>query len=149
MQEFESIIDKLIALFDELTVVEQQKLQAASVNDIVQVENCMNQEQAGSLRIRGLDKEREEAQQRLGLSGLKFSEILEKVSEEDRERLKPKFDALSERIRKFQDISSDVNRLIEINLYKIDRAVEIKEAGRYTADGQEVKKPIHFTSRKI
>ena len=51
--DFKKIIEELIALFDHLIPIEQEKLDAAIKNRVTFVEDCMHKEQAAVLQLRG------------------------------------------------------------------------------------------------
>ena len=60
--DFKKIIEELIALFDHLIPIEQEKLDAAIKNRVTFVEDCMHKEQAAVLQLRGLEQKREAEQ---------------------------------------------------------------------------------------
>lgn len=125
MNDFTAVIEDMIQLFQDLVQVEQIKLEAAKKNRITFVEDCMNKEQAAILKLRGLDKKREDCQERLGMKGDTFQQILSKVSEDEaRNRLKELFDGLTYQVRLFQEISDSARTMIEINLHMIDKAIQ-------------------------
>lgn len=125
MNDFIAVIEDMIQLFQDLVSVEQVKLEAAKKNRVTYVEDCMNKEQAAILKLRGLDKKREDCQEQLGMKGDTFQQILSKVSEDDsRNRLKELFDRLSRQVRLFQEISDAARTMIELNLHMIDKAIQ-------------------------
>lgn len=124
MNEFIAVIEELIQLFQKLTEIEQVKLEAAKKNRVTYVEDCMNQEQAAILKLRGLDKKREQCQERLGFKGYTFQQILSEVPEGGHSRLKELFDRLSYQVKLFQEISDSARTMIEINLHMINKAIQ-------------------------
>jgi hypothetical protein len=125
MNDFIEVIEDMIQLFQDLVSVEQVKLEAAKKNRVTYVEDCMNKEQAAILKLRGLDKKREDCQERLGMKGDTFQQILSKVSEDDgHNRLKELFERLSRQVRLFQEISDGARTMIELNLHMIDKAIQ-------------------------
>ncbi|WP_349946695.1 flagellar export chaperone FlgN [Lacrimispora sp. BS-2] len=125
MNDFIAVIEDMIQLFQDLVSVEQVKLEAVKKNRVTYVEDCMNKEQAAILKLRGLDKKREDCQERLGMKGDTFQQILSKVSEDDgRNQLKELFDRLSRQVRLFQEISDGARAMIELNLHMIDKAIQ-------------------------
>ncbi|MBW4844714.1 flagellar export chaperone FlgN [Lacrimispora celerecrescens] len=130
MNNFIAVIEDMIQLFEDLVQVEQVKLEAAKKNRVTYVEDCMNKEQAAILKLRGLDKKREDCQEQLGMKGDTFQQILSKVSEEEeRDKLKQLFDRLSYQVRLFQEISDGARSMIEINLHMIDKAIRNSQGG--------------------
>lgn len=150
---FTKIIEELIALFDHLIPIEQEKLDAAVKNRVTFVEDCMHKEQAAVLQLRGLEQKREAEQTRLGMEGYTFRQILEHVSEETANVLNPLFDQLAERVRTFQSINNSARDIIEVNLHVIQAALAAEGPGKatYSAKGQKKddNKRNHFTSRSI
>lgn len=123
MNEFIAVIKDLINLFEELTGIEQLKLEAAEKNRITHVEDCINQEQAAILKLRGLDKKREIYQEQLGYKNYTFQQILSETSEEEYYPLKKLFDSLSYQVRQFQNVNESARSMIEINLHMINKAL--------------------------
>ncbi len=123
MNDFISVIEDLIRLFQELMVIEQSKLEAVAKNRITHVEDCMNQEQAAILKLRGLDKKRETCQEELGWKNDTFQQILTKASEPERSQLKKLFDSLTHQVRQFQEINESARSMIEINLHMINKEI--------------------------
>ena len=121
MNDFITVIEDLIQLFQELVHIEQAKLEAAAKNRITHVEDCMNQEQAAILKLRGLDKKRETYQEQLGYKDNTFQQILSKTSGAEHNQLKTLFDSLSHQVRQFQEINESARSMIEINLHMINK----------------------------
>lgn len=156
MSEFSNFIklmEEFIEFFDELIPVEQEKLDAAIKNRVSFVEECMHKEQAAILRLRGLDQKREKEQERLGMAGLTFRQILEKAPEDAASVLTPLFDRLSEQVKMLQSVSASAKNSIEINLHTIQTALAGNAPGRdtYSASGRKNDNTTHnhFTSRSV
>lgn len=149
MKEFEKTIEELMELFDELAVIEQDKLNATAKNRITFVEDCMNKEQVAILKMRGLEKKREQEQQKLGFQGKTFREILELVSFDEKAQLEPLFQKLSEKIKAFQQINTEASKLIEVNLHKINKQVAANGSSTYGEKGQQHGNTQHFTNQRI
>ncbi len=123
MNDFISVIEDLIQLFQELIYIEQSKLEAAAKNRITHVEDCMNREQAAILKLRGLDKKRETCQEQLGCKDYTFQQILSKTSGAEHNQLKKLFDSLTHHVRQFQEINESARSMIEINLHMINKEI--------------------------
>lgn len=153
MESFDSfckLIEEYIDLFDHLTLVEEKKIEAINKNQITFVENCMNQEQAAVLKLRGLDLRREQLLKELGMEGLSFRQVIEHMPDSSAVLL-PLYNRLSERIKTFRALSDSAKDLIEVNLHVINSALNEKtSAGHtYTPDGSDINKNKHFTSRSV
>lgn len=129
MTELKDIIRELILLFEHLCEVEHKKLNTVEKNRITLLEECMNEEQAAILRLRGLDKRREQCMASLGFGSLTFRELLEKVPEEEKKELEPLFEQLSAKVKEFQELSDCAQAMININLHHINQAISQQAAG--------------------
>lgn len=148
MKEFQRVITDMIALFRQLTGIEQMKLKAATANRVATIEECMTKQQALILRLRGLEQEREKCQKAAGYEGMKFREILAAVSDEEREVLYPLFDGLSKEIQMFQAVNEDAEKVMSNNLRMIKKALDSKD-GTYGGNGKSEPAATHMTSRKV
>ncbi len=137
MEKFQKVIEDLIEVFKDLTAIANIKLRAARENKTATIDECMTKEQSLILTIRGLDKKREDIQEEFGFKGLSFKEILEKVSQEEKECLAPLFDVLSREIQMFSSVNDDVNNIISINLREIQK--ELDKKGNIYGKNQEEK----------
>lgn len=149
---FRKIIEEFIEFFDELISIEQNKLDAAVNNRVSFVEESMHREQAAVLRLRGLEQKREKEQERLGMKGYTFRQILEHTPEDETALLSPLFDRLSEQVRLTQSISENIKSAIEVNLHVIESSLAGVSTGRetYSASGQKNNSTHkHFTSRSV
>ena len=81
LDDFLDLLEKLVLLFDDLTEVEQTKLEAVTKKDIDTLNDCMKEEQAYLLQFRGLDKKRESIQKDLGFENMKFSQIITNIKD--------------------------------------------------------------------
>lgn len=147
--DFISLIKEFIQLFDALISVEQQKLDAAVSNQVSFVEECMKKEQAFVLRLRGLEKRRESLQESMDMKDLTFSRILEKAPSEAKEQLSPLFQQLSQRVRDFQNVNESAKDAIQLNLYKLQSAMQTSSPKNnfYSASGEKASEETHFTNR--
>lgn len=151
MQEFENIIRELIAFFDQNQALEEAKLKAAEENRPAAVEDYMTKEQAIILKLRGLDKKREEIQKQMGWEGKSFRQILELLSEEERVKFSQLFEDLSQRVKVFQSTNESALEIISLNLRQIRAAIKEKDTkGIYNQDGDSVEaQPRHLTNRRV
>lgn len=149
MNEFKGIIENLIQLFEELTALETVKLNAARINQVSTIEECMTKEQTQILRLKGLEQARERKQEEMGFGGMSFQEILLKVTDDEREELLPLFDTLSRGIQMFQEVSEDATRIIEVNLRRLDKEIQSREGQVYVSSGRGQAEERHMTDRSV
>lgn len=150
---FIEIIRDLIALFENMIPVEQEKLDAAVKNRVSFVEECMHKEQAFILQLKGLEQKRESAQRHLNMENYTFRQILESAPEEAAAVLRPLFDQLSSQVQLFRSISDNARDIIEVNLHVIQSAIAADSAVKstYSASGKknDNQDGKHFTSRSV
>ncbi len=159
LDDFLDLAEKLILLFDDLTDIEQTKLEAVTEKNIDSLNECMKEEQAYLLQFRGLDKKREAIQKDLGVEKKKFSEIISMVEDKKyKEELEELFATLKETMDFYQQIHNNVKHLVEINLHSIDKTLEyLKHSSAlgmgdtYSSDGQfhHVDTKITLTNKRI
>ena len=149
MNEFSKILEELITLFQELTAIESIKLNAGRMNQVSAVEECMTKEQSLIMRLKGLDKAREKKQEELGFGGMRFQEILNRLSGPEKEALLMQFDSLSREIQMFQEVSEDAARIIEVNIRQLDKEIQKREGQLYENSGKEMKQDKHMTDRSV
>ncbi|KMZ54341.1 flagellar export chaperone FlgN [Dorea sp. D27] len=149
MNEFSKILEELITLFQELTSIENIKLNAGRTNQVSAVEECMTKEQSLVMRLKGLDKAREKKQEELGFGGMRFQEILDRFSGAEKEELLRLFESLSREIQMFQEVSEDAARMIEVNIRQLDKEIQKREGQRYENSGKELKQEKHMTDRSV
>lgn len=147
MHDFINNVKELIALFQQMIPLEQQKLEAARDDNMIVIEDCMIKEQASVLRLKGLENEREKLQEQLGVKGKTFRQILERFPEEAGE-LQPLFSELTAQIKMFGEINEGANTLLRTNIFRIENAIREKEGGIYSATGSPMQGEQHFTNRK-
>lgn len=149
MDEFKKVIEQLTELFKQLTKIERVKLQAATGNHIGTVEDCVTQQQALLLKLRGLEQARERAQAKAGYGGMQFREILGKVPDEEREELFQLFDEFSRELQMFQEVNDGANQVLRTNLHMIDKALREKTGKTYNGEGKTETNVRHMTSRRV
>ena len=149
MDEFKKIIEQLISVFQQLTKIEHVKLDAAAGKHVGTVEDCVTQQQALLLRLRGLEQSREREQKKAGYEGLQFREILERCPDSEREGLFQLFDSLSREIQMFREVNADSNEILKTNLHMIDKALRTKTGKTYNSDGKDETNVRHMTSRRV
>ena len=132
MNDFIVVIEDMIHLFQELIQIEQSKLEAAVKNRVTHVEDCMNQEQAAILKLRGLEKKREVCQELLGYKNDTFQQILSKTTGMEHNHLKKLFDSLSYQVRQFQEVNESARSMIEVNLHMINKELNNSQSGMNT-----------------
>ncbi|MBS4981885.1 MAG: flagellar export chaperone FlgN [Lachnospiraceae bacterium] len=149
---FIGVIKEFIQLFETLIPIEQKKLDSAIHNQVSFVEDCMNQEQAAVLRLRGLELKRQKVQKELGMENLTFKQLIEEAPEDIKDSLVPLFNELNEKVASFRSISDSVKDTIAVNLHTIQSALASGSSGNATYSPLRDKdggSQTHFTSRSV
>ncbi len=150
MERFQKAIEETISLFDEYLPLEEKKLKAVVENDLATLEDCMTQEQAVVLKLRGLEKKREEAQKANGWEGKRFREIIDLVPEEQKAEFQRLFDDLERAVALFHSTNSSAMETMNLHLRQIDKAIQAKDpTGEYNQEGSAVKIDRPITSRRV
>ncbi len=150
MEQFQKIIRDLIALFEEHMPLEQRKLEAIQHDDVAGVEECMKQEQALTLKLRGLDRKRESIQKELGWEGKSFREIVEEVPAEDRQALRELFGQLTSIVTVFSETNKEAMTAMEVHLRDMQRVMKIKSnEGAYGPEGNSAAADRNLTNRRV
>lgn len=154
LSDFISVIQEMIGFFSNITEIEKIKLNAATKNDIILIEDCMKKEQAEVLRFRGLDKKRNEIQDVLGFHNLTLSEILPLVDKEQSDDCALLFSQLGNVVTIYQKTANSAKTVMEVNLHQIDtvltKANVQSDDPLYSPTGQTNNRPSkgNFTSRQ-
>lgn len=154
MEQLIKICLEISNFIEELTEVENKKFQAALKNNIYTINECMKQEQALLMKLKGIDKKREALQKELGYENLSFRQIIEKAPLDEKDKCKEVFDIIQNKLSIYKEIFSNAQNAIEVNLHKINKKLESLDAKdkfnrTYKEDGEVVMVKKSFTSRKV
>ncbi len=145
-----------IAFLKDISIVEEEKFQAALKNHILVIEDCIKKEQALLLRSKGLEQKREQLQKAMGAEHMTLKQIIEATPSEEKAPLQTAFDELSAAIKTYQEIHRRAKTAIEVNLHRINKELESMTGSPlggssvgYTDNGEKLQKPKSFTNRKI
>lgn len=152
LTNFTTLLEELISFTGSLIEIEAQKLESAQKNLVTFIEESMKKEQAAILKLRGLDRRREQIQDELGWSHLSFRDILSKASDQERAELEPRFQILTENLKVLKNTSESAADIMRTNLHDIDLLISAQDPSgnkKYTPDGTTPKPAGHFTNTKI
>ncbi|KXL52077.1 FlgN protein [Anaerotignum neopropionicum] len=121
--EFNHIILSLIELFKALTTIENDKLKAVTAKDLDALNACIKDEQVQVLKLRGLDKKREQVQADLGYENHTFKEIIALLPENQKKDSKELFTLLEQATSDFHAVNDSVKTALEVNLHFINTAL--------------------------
>ena len=79
--DYLKLLRQLTGIVEQIAEVERQKAGAASRGDVAGVDECMKQEQAFSMALRGMDQKREKMLEVMGIPGEPLSRLAEHYPE--------------------------------------------------------------------
>ena len=123
---FLDIIRDLTDTAHKLAQVEEEKAAAVSQKRHELLEGFMKREQAGILKLRGLDQHRIRLTKRLGWDSMSFSQILDEVNLVQREYLKMLFFELRQELMRLIQSKELAERIINVRIYELLITVERK-----------------------
>ncbi len=97
-EDFTAVIQSLIKVTDKITLIEREKAAAAADRKHELLDNCIQEEQAVLLQLRGLEQKRFRLMEGLGWKDLTFRQLLKRVSPEKQQILSPLFDDLDRKL---------------------------------------------------
>ncbi|MDD3394534.1 MAG: flagellar export chaperone FlgN [Anaerotignum sp.] len=121
--DFNSIVLSLIELIKELTSIERNKLKAVTANDLEALNACIKYEQVQGLKLKGLDKKREQIQASLGYENRTFKEIIPLLADEERKESKKLYSMLQQVTDEFNAVNSSVKTALDVNMHSINTAL--------------------------
>lgn len=120
INKFKDVIVEMTQFFEELTKLEEGKLQAVTENNLKALEDYMAKEQVGIMRLRVMEKKRDEIQTQLGFKGLSFREVIDLLEGDVREDLTICYHRLADVLMQFNEVANSAKTAIETNLYSIE-----------------------------
>lgn len=154
MEHKDALIKNLtdtIALLGDISLVEEEKFQAAMKNQVFEMEEIIKKEQAFLLRSKGLEQSRARLLQQMGAENLTLRQFIETLPSAERPPFQEKFDALSKAIGDYQKVHHRAKTILEANLHRINKKLE-QITGAPLGSGEAEQAQLgakHLTSRKI
>lgn len=125
-EDFLDIIRDLIDVAHKIAQVEEEKAVAVSQKHHELLDGFMKREQAGILKLRGLDQHRMQLAKRLGWDSLTFSQILEEINPVQQEYFKMLFLELEQELMRLIESKELAERIINVRIYELLITVERK-----------------------
>ena len=120
MDKYTDLLNEFQALFEEMILLEENKRDTVIAHDLLKLEEIMKREQAGIMKIRGMEQRRLRMQEELGLGNMPFRQILAEVPQETRLLLTPVYRKLETTIARFKITNESTSQVIETALHKLD-----------------------------
>ncbi len=122
-QEYFSFLEKLGDRLDRLTAIAREKTDAVRRDDIIGVESCMKREQALSLELRTMDRQREQLLAKLGMTGVPLSGLADRCPVDIRARARAAQEKLQNRYKIYKAASQTCRTTLECNLHMFEKFI--------------------------
>lgn len=151
IEELIVVLKDISSLLRENIPLEEEKLKAVRENKVAFVEDCMLKEQAILLKMRGLEKKREQILKDGGCEGKTLREISADASPEDKTKLQPVVDEFITTVQDFNSLNEESMKLIRLNLHQLSKAGSPGDSGGepYGRQGEEGSQTDHFISELL
>jgi len=120
-QDYLELLKQLTHILEELTAIERKKTQAVCQDDLLLLSECMKQEQAMTLTLRGLDRKREAMLAEIELKEIPLSKLSEKAPVDERLNTKQIVEDLHRQYTLFRGTADVARDTLEINLHEIEK----------------------------
>ena len=110
IEELGKLLDDFTKIFDQLNTLQQEKMQAVHQDDLPALEHCMQREQAISLQIRGMQRQKEKVDEALGLKNIPFHQLSDHLSTEHQKQLAPVFSRFQAAYEQYRSAASSFFR---------------------------------------
>ncbi|MCP1109153.1 hypothetical protein M2145_000429 [Lachnospiraceae bacterium PF1-21] len=116
MNKLKEAIQALSEQFRKISKIEEEIMEAVAANKLSQVEQGIIREQSAVMKLRGLERIKDQALDECGYEGFSFTQILEKMDVSSRKEFIPIFEELSTEIQIFSRIHEDTGTLLQVKL---------------------------------
>ncbi|MPM36048.1 hypothetical protein SDC9_82643 [bioreactor metagenome] len=124
LSDFCKLVVELTDLLKILKVVEENKLSAITEKNLIKLDACIKDEQVQTMKLRGLEKKREQLQTSLGFGDFTFGQIIETMQGDEKKEAKKLFSSLQKATQDFKSINKSVKTALEVKLYSINTMLE-------------------------
>ncbi len=128
IHDFFKLVAQLINLLKILKSIEENKLSAIREKSLTKLDACIKDEQVQVMKLRGLEKKREQLQTSLGYDSLTFRQIIDLLPGEEKKEAKELFNGLQRATDDFNSINKSVKTALEVNLYSINTLLKKTDA---------------------
>ena len=108
---------------ESLTVLAEKKYAAAQTDNLTELNELLNQEQAQALHFRGLELTRDKLLPQLGLAGVPLSQVPGRCPPELRPEVQKAVEALQGQYQTYQRASAKARNLLEQNLHEVELVI--------------------------
>lgn len=139
MQDFEfmDFLVEYIEFFDEMILLQKRQLDAVLASDLMAVDKIAVEQQVYIKKLSGMERRRMEIQSACGYGTMKFTEIIENVSDaEDKAEYEKLFKLLSQRISDVSFYNTKSREKVNADLAEWN----LKESVSYDSQKRQVSK---------
>lgn len=149
MNELIEVLKEITELLQQYLPLEQDKLNAVKEGRVSFLDDCMMKEQALLLKMRGLEKKREQELEKCGYTGLSLSEIICKLPEESKESMRLVAQEFTTSVKQFTALNDEALKLIRIHVHEIEKVKQMKEGHTYGKPHGEIQELNSITNQII
>lgn len=120
LREYITNIRELAVTAGDIARVEEMKAYAVSGNQHEMLDECIQEEQALLLKLRGLEQRRVRLQKELEWDGLTLQQILDRALPEQTEMLNPAFQKLEQQLGYLQSARESAERILKVRLHELE-----------------------------
>ena len=124
-----ALLEQLSQVFDQLAALEQEKTAAVGAQDLARLDQCMKQEQAVSLTLRGLEQKRGRLWRDLGLQSVALRDLPQHFPPEGQPEARRAVNRLLEQYQTLRSAQEPTRILMEHRIQLI-----VEELARRGAD---------------
>lgn len=121
--DYLAFLRQLIPILEQLTAVEQRKLAAVQADDLPAVNDCMKEEQALSMTLRGLEQKRARLRAELSLPEMRLRELPQHCPPELAAETAQVVDAVLGKSQVLSSAQKAARTVMETRLHRIDKAL--------------------------
>lgn len=132
--EYLGHLEELSGLLERMSETARRKLMAARVGDLEALDQCMKQEQAYSMTLRGMDQKRDKMLEAMGLTGVTLSRLAEFYPEELQMQASRVAERAMNRYEEYISAADAARTTMECALRDIDRMMPENQRARLEAE---------------
>lgn len=143
LTDFNKLVVELTDLLIILKTIEENKLSAITENNLTKLDACIKDEQVQVMKLRGLEKKREQLQASLGFDNLTYCQIIETLQGNEKKEAQKLFNSLQKASDDFRSVNKSAKTALEVRLYSINSRLKKANADTNNQKKNSVNK---FTS---
>ena len=121
LTDLNNIVIQITAFMEEVSISEQEKLTAITGKNLTALDQCMKKQQAQILKLRGLDKKREQIQTDLGFSNISYKGIIQQLNGLEEQTCTDLFNKLQVATDAFYTLNSITKTALKDNIYRVNK----------------------------